>query len=187
MAGSCSGKHQPVVGGHDDLGGGAHGAALGEVAANRAALMIGHGQVQVAAVLRQGAGEGEDLEGALPGAMFGPAGQPHPDLRQAADAGQNPARLDAFVGGERHQLILRSAPGRNRRAIVRMPRGYRPHWGVEEGHTAGVSAGVAVLAYLANGVLPQVPAGLQARGVVALVLGRPVGLTWPAQHVRFDC
>jgi hypothetical protein len=44
-----SGKHQPVVGGQNDLGGGAHGAALGEPAAD--------GQVQVAAVLSQGAGE----------------------------------------------------------------------------------------------------------------------------------
>jgi hypothetical protein len=46
-----SGKHQPVVGGEDDLGGGAHGAALGEVAADGAALVVGDGQVQVAAVV----------------------------------------------------------------------------------------------------------------------------------------
>jgi hypothetical protein len=57
------GQHQPVVGGQDDLGGGAHGAPPGEVAAEAAALVVSHGQVQVGAVLRQGAGEGGDLEG----------------------------------------------------------------------------------------------------------------------------
>ena len=40
-----AGKHQPVVSGHDDLGGGAHGATLGEVAAEGAALVVGHRQV----------------------------------------------------------------------------------------------------------------------------------------------
>jgi hypothetical protein len=38
-----AGKDQPVVGGHNDLGGGPHGATLSEVAAEGAALVIGHG------------------------------------------------------------------------------------------------------------------------------------------------
>jgi hypothetical protein len=44
-------EQQPVVGGHDDLGGGAHGAALGKVAADGAALLVGDRKVEVAAVL----------------------------------------------------------------------------------------------------------------------------------------
>jgi hypothetical protein len=120
-------KQQPVVGGNDDLGGSAHGAALSEVATDGAALVIGDGQVQVATVLRQGPGKCDDLERALPGAMFGPAGEAQPGLRQAADAGQHPARLEAFAGGEGQQLGFEATPGDSRRAIVRMPRGYRRH------------------------------------------------------------
>jgi hypothetical protein len=80
-----AGEPQPVVGDNDDLGGGPHGATLGQVAAEGAALVVGDRQVQVAAVLRQGAGEGDNLEGALPGAMFGAAGKPQPGTGQAAD------------------------------------------------------------------------------------------------------
>jgi hypothetical protein len=72
------GQKQPVLGGEDDLGGGAHGATLGEVAADGAAL-VGDRQVQVGAVRRQGAGEPDDLERALPGGVFGAAGEPQPD------------------------------------------------------------------------------------------------------------
>jgi hypothetical protein len=73
----------------DDLGGGAHGAALGEVAED-AALVVGDRQVQVGAVPLQDAGERDDLHRGLPGGVLG-------------------------------------AIGARRRAIVRMPRGYRRH------------------------------------------------------------
>jgi hypothetical protein len=66
-----AGEHQLVVGGQGKLGGGAHGAALGEVAAEGAALVVGDRQVQVVAVLGQGAGERDDLQRAVPGGVLG--------------------------------------------------------------------------------------------------------------------
>jgi hypothetical protein len=63
----------------DDFGSGAHGAALSEVAAEGSALVVGHRQVEVAAVLRQGAGERDDLEWAVPGGVLGAAGEAQPN------------------------------------------------------------------------------------------------------------
>jgi hypothetical protein len=57
------------------------------MATEGAAVLVGDGQVQVAAVPRQGAGERDDLERALPGGVPGGAGKPEPDARQATDAG----------------------------------------------------------------------------------------------------
>jgi hypothetical protein len=74
-------------------------------------LVVGDRQVQVATVLRQGAGERDDLERALPGGMLGAAGEPQPGLRQAADATQHPARADPFAGGERRQLDFEVGAG----------------------------------------------------------------------------
>jgi hypothetical protein len=73
--------------------------------------MVGDRQVQVAAVPRQGAGEREDLEGALPDGVVCAARESQPNGGQAADAGQHPACLDAFAGGERQQLAFEVRAG----------------------------------------------------------------------------
>jgi hypothetical protein len=86
----------------------------------RCGLVVSDHQVQVAAVPREGAGEGDDLEGALPGAMLSAAGEPHSDLGQAANAGQHPACLDAFAGGEGQQLGFEVGAGTQ-------PQGDRAH------------------------------------------------------------
>jgi hypothetical protein len=96
-----AGEQQPVIGGEDDPGGGAHGAALSEVAADGAALLVGCRQVQVAAVRPEGAGEGDDLEGALPGGVLGvwvsPSLEQNREHRQAQPVGRlragDPERL----------------------------------------------------------------------------------------------
>jgi hypothetical protein len=142
----------------------------------RCGLVVSDHQVQVAAVPREGAGEGDDLEGALPGAMLSAAGEPHSDLGQAANAGQHPACLDAFAGGEGQQLGFEVGAGTQPQGDRAHAAKVSPHWGVEEGYTAGVSAGVAVLAYLANGVFPQVPrwvARMTRRGTGTWAASRP--------------
>jgi hypothetical protein len=121
-----SAEQQPVVGGQDDLGGRAHGAALGEVATDGAALLVGDREVEVAAILRQGAGERDDLQGALPGGVLGAAGEPQPGLdRLPTQVSTQPARTPSRAASAASSA-LRSAPGRSRTAIVCMPRGYRP-------------------------------------------------------------
>src|SRR5918995_1495736 len=90
---------------------------LGEVAADGSALVVGDRQVQVVAVLRQGPGEGDDLERTLPSGVLGAAGKPQSNAggcrRRSA-----PARADASAQGERQfgwSLFLRdtaSGPAR---------------------------------------------------------------------------
>jgi hypothetical protein len=82
--------------------------------------------MQVATVSRQGPGERDDLEGALPAGVLGAAGQPQPGLRQAADAGQHPARPDPFTGGERRQLGFEVGAGTQPNRDRAHARGYRP-------------------------------------------------------------
>ena len=57
--------------------------------------------------------------------VLGAAGQPQPGLRQAADAGQHPARPDTFAGGQRRQLGFEvgagTQPNRDRAHAARLP------------------------------------------------------------------